>query len=99
MMLTLWWVMSREAPELRRFQVTAVISVCSVQNRKMQTAMAITVLEVRIQLRLRCFRTNGANFIINPCEARLFPGASQSAHDGRRGDRGSPSQSFFRTPG
>src|SRR5205085_11452941 len=66
MMLTLWWVMSREAPELRRFQVTAVISVCSVQNKKMQTAMAVTVLEVRIQLRLRCFRTNGANFIINP---------------------------------
>src|SRR5438874_4225471 len=66
MMLTLWWVIRREAPELRRFQVTAVISVCSVQNRKMQTAMAVTVLAVRIQLRLRCFRTNGANFIINP---------------------------------
>src|SRR5205807_9584219 len=64
MMLTLWCVMSREAPELRRFQVTAVISVCSVQNRKMQTAMAVTVLAVRIQLRLRCFRTNGANFIL-----------------------------------
>src|SRR5205085_2459258 len=66
MMLTLCRVMRREAPELRKFQVTAVMKVCRVQNRKMQTAIAITVLAVRIQLRRRCFSTKGANFIINP---------------------------------
>src|SRR5438270_8596903 len=60
---TFWRVTSREALALRKFQVTAATKVCSVQNRKMQTAMANTVLLVRIQLRRRCFRMKGANFI------------------------------------
>jgi len=46
----------REALALFRPQVTAAMMVCKVQNKKMQTAMAMTVLAVRIQFRRRCFR-------------------------------------------
>src|ERR1041384_4054475 len=38
-------------------------TVCSVQKRKMQMAMATTVDTVRTQLRRRCLRTNGRNFM------------------------------------
>jgi hypothetical protein len=39
-----------------------VSALCSVQNRRMQRAMAATVLAVRMVLRRRWRRTKGRNF-------------------------------------
>src|ERR1041385_1784526 len=49
-------------------------TVCSVQKRKMQMAMATTVDRVRIQFRRRCLRTKGRNFISStPRASWLIP--------------------------
>src|SRR5262245_1514568 len=61
--LTAWRVTRRVALELASRLLTSASTVCSVQKRKMQTAMAPTVLSVRTQLRLRCLRMKGRYFI------------------------------------
>src|SRR3974390_1093271 len=52
-------------PEVRP-KFTAEITVRKTQNRKMQSAMARTVLSVRSQFLRRCLRTSGAYFMSIP---------------------------------
>src|SRR6185503_17460210 len=61
--LTALRLMRRVALELSSMPLMEARIVCSVQKRKMQTAMASTVERVRIQFRRRCFRTKGKNFM------------------------------------
>src|SRR5258708_23597215 len=55
--------MRRVALELSSRPLMEARTVCSVQKRKMQTAMASTVESVRTQLRRRCLRMKGRNFM------------------------------------
>jgi hypothetical protein len=58
--------MSREALALFKFQLIALTRVSRVQNRKMHTEIAATVLPVRTQFRRRRFRMYGRYFISPP---------------------------------
>ena len=55
--LTAWRVMSRDGFAFSVVWRIASSTVCSVQIRKMQTAIPAIVLNVRIQFRRRCFST------------------------------------------
>src|SRR5712691_2282678 len=55
--------MRRVALELSSMPLMEARTVWSVQKRKMQMAMASTVDRVRTQLRRRCLRTKGTNFM------------------------------------
>src|SRR6185436_18078115 len=64
--LTACRVTRRDAFEVARLRFTARRKVCSVQNRKMQSASARMVLALRIQDFRRCLRTSGRKRISRP---------------------------------
>ena len=75
MMLTALRVMSRLGlrPSMNRSKWSRTL--CSVQNRKMQSAIDTTVLAVRTHVARRCLKTKGRNFMTAAIVRRAARGA------------------------